>query len=521
MFVVRPEHPGLTSNRPPFVTRAFALRKRLNSRMPEQAKETPPPAPQKPLEDQIRTTTHSARIGGKKISYTVTTGTIVLRQESEKDGASEGEKARASVFFVAYTRDDVKDPSARPITFSFNGGPGSSSVWLHLGVLGPKRVLMDDHGFPLPPPGKLVDNEYSILDETDLVFIDPVGTGYSRAVEGEKPKPFQGFKGDIESVGDFIRLFVTRFKRWISPKFLIGESYGTTRAAGLSGYLQDRHGLYLNGIMLVSVAMDFQTLLFDHTNDLPYAVLLPSYTATAWYHGKIDGDLQTMLRQSEDFATNVYYTALFKGGSLSARDQGRVARELSRLTGLSRAFIEHCKLRVDLFRFTKELLRDQGQTVGRLDSRYKGMDRDSAGDRFEYDPAMAAIMGPYTSAMNHYVRHDLNFELDLPYEILSSKVWQGWSYAEFENKYVSVTETLRSAMTKNPHLKVLVASGYFDLATPYFAAEWTVNHLGLEESVRTNLTSTVYEAGHMMYVHLESLKRMKRDLAGFIAAALG
>lgn len=488
--------------------------------MTEQAKPEPAPAPKPAPEDRISVTKHTARIGGKKIAYTVTTGTMVLRAESEKDGASEGEKPKATVFFVAYTRDDVKDASSRPITFSFNGGPGSSSVWLHLGVLGPKRVDMGEEGFDATPPVKFIENEFSLLDQTDLVFIDPVGTGYSRATEGEKAKDFAGFKRDIESVGDFIRLYTTRHHRWLSPKFLIGESYGTTRAAGLSGYLQDRHGLYLNGIVLISVVLDFQTLLFEHGNDMPYVMILPSLTATAWYHGKLKGDLPELLAESETFAVNEYARALLLGAALSTKDRAVIVRKLARLTGLSREFIERCNLRPDLFRFVKELLRDRALTVGRLDSRYTGMDRDSAGERFEYDPAMAAISGPYTAAMNHYVRAELGFELDLPYEILSGKVWQSWSYSDFENKYVSVVETLRQAMTKNPHLKVLVMGGYFDLATPYFAAQWTVNHLGLDERLRENITSSVFDAGHMMYVHKPSLERMKLELSDFIKASL-
>jgi carboxypeptidase C (cathepsin A) len=492
--------------------------------MTDQAKPDVDPGkvlPPKPaLEDKISLTKHTAKIGAKKIAYTVTTGTMVLRSESEKDGASEGEKPKATVFFVAYTRDDAKDGVARPITFSFNGGPGSSSVWLHLGVLGPKRVDLGQDGFDGAPPTKFIENEFSLLDQTDLVFIDPVGTGFSRATEGEKAKDFAGFKHDIESVGDFIRLYTTRHNRWLSPKFLIGESYGTTRAAGLSGYLQDRHGLYLNGIILVSVVLDFQTLLFDHGNDLPYVLILPSLTATAWYHGKISGDLPALLTESETFAVNEYSRALLLGASLGEKERAQIARKLARLTGLSREFIERCNLRPDLFRFTKELLRDQALTVGRLDSRYTGMDKDSAGERFEYDPSMSAISGPYTAAMNHYVRAELGFELDLPYEILSGKVWQSWSYAEFENKYVSVVDTLRQAMTKNPHLKVLVMGGYFDLATPYFAAEWTINHLGLDERLRANISSSVFDAGHMMYVHKPSLERMKAELSAFIRDAL-
>ena len=242
--------------------------------------------------DEIAVTQHAVTINGREVKYTVTAGTIVLKEEEEKEEKAEGEKAKATIFFVAYTRDDVEDVSRRPLTFSFNGGPGSSSVWLHLGVLGPRRVLADDDGNLLPPPYRLVDNEYSILDVTDLVFIDPVSTGFSRAVAGEMPKQFHDFKKDIESVGEFIRLYTTRARRWTSPKFLIGESYGTTRAGGLSGFLQERHGMYLNGIMLVSSILNFQTARFTPGNDLPYILFLPTYSATAWYHGRLPVELQ-------------------------------------------------------------------------------------------------------------------------------------------------------------------------------------------------------------------------------------
>jgi carboxypeptidase C (cathepsin A) len=452
---------------------------------------------------------------------------MVLKEESEakgeKEGEAEGEKPKATIFFIAYTRDGVDDLTRRPITFSFNGGPGSSSVWLHLGALGPRRVEMGDAGALLPPPWQLVDNADSVLDITDLVFIDPVSTGYSRPVLGEKAKQFHGFKRDIESVGDFIRLYTSRYQRWSSPKFLIGESYGTTRAAGLSGYLQERHGMFLNGLMLVSAILNFQGYEFDPGNDLPYITHLPTYAATAWYHKQLTGELQNLeltalLIEVQAFAHGEYNLALTRGASTSPEQRERIVQKLSGYTGLSEDYIERCNLRVEIHRFTKELMRRHRRTVGRLDTRFLGIDRDSAGEHYEHDPSMSAILGPYTASFNHYVRAELKFEKDLPYEILNFKVWP-WSFAEHENRYLDVAETLRKAMSMNPFLKVFVANGYYDLATPYAATEYTFNHLGLDPDLLPNVSMSYYPAGHMMYVHLPSLAKLKNDLAAFIDSA--
>lgn len=471
--------------------------------------------------DELVENKHTVTVNGKELNYTTITGRIVLKEESEKDGESEGEKAKASIFFIAYTKDGVEDPGSRPITFSFNGGPGSSSVWLHLGVLGPKRLLMDPDGNQLKPPHQLVENQYTLLEDTDLVFIDPVSTGYSRAVVGEKARQFHGFKKDIESVGDFIRLYVTRYQRWRSPKFLIGESYGTTRASGLSGYLQNRHGMFLNGIMLVSAVLDFSTIDFNPGNDLPFIFFLPSYTATAWYHKRLPEDLQQdlykALRESSEFALGEYTSALIKGSNLKGAERDQIRAKLKRLTGLSEDYLERTNLRILIFRFCKELLRDQRRTVGRLDSRFTGIDRDSVGAEFEYDPSMSNIMGPYTSAFYDYVRGELNYSNDLPYEILTGKV-HPWSFAEHENQYVYVSETLREAMTTNPFLRIHVANGYYDLATPFLATEYTFNHLGLDETLQKNISMSYYEAGHMMYIHMPSLEKLKRELSNFITA---
>lgn len=491
---------------------------------------TQPATDTKPTpQDNLVTTHHTIIIDGQAIAYTVTAGTIVLKEEAEKkgeeEGASEGEKPKASIFFIAYTKDGVDDAASRPLTFSFNGGPGSSSVWLHLGVLGPRRVLLDDDGFALKPPYRLVNNEASLLDVTDLVFIDPVSTGFSRPAPGEKAKDFHGFTKDIESVGDFIRLYTSRYRRWLSPKFLAGESYGTTRAAGLSGYLQQRHGLWLNGIMLVSSILDFQTADFNPGNDLPHLLFLPTYTATAWYHRRLPTDLQAqplaeVLARVEAFVMGDYARALLQGSALPAGQRAAISRQLARFTGLTEDYVERADLRIEIFRFVKELLREQRRTVGRLDSRYTGIDRDAAGEQFEFDPSYAAIQGAYTACFNDYVRGDLQFESDLPYEILKG-LYQTWSYKEFENQYVNVAETLRKAISMNPHLRVHVANGYYDLATPYFATAYTFNHLGLDPSLLDNVGMSFYEAGHMMYVHLPSLRKLKAELAGFIAAAAG
>ena len=481
--------------------------------------DTPKPEPK----DNLVETKHVVTINGRKINYTVTCGTIVLKEETEKEGKAEGHKPKAEIFFIAYTRDGMKSLKKRPVTFSFNGGPGSSSVWLHLGVLGPRRIVTDEDGNLLQPPYELIENEYSILDQTDLVFIDPVSTGYSRAVEGEKPRDFHAFKRDIEYVGDFIRLYCSRYGRWTSPKFLAGESYGTTRAAGLSGYLQERHGMYLNGILLISVVLNFQTIRFPVGNDLPYILYLPSMAATAWYHNKLEDKLQASLEDTvnevRQFAMTEYTLALMQGAALAEDEKAKIEKKLARYLGVSLDYVKLCNLRVQYFRFCKELLRDKHRTVGRLDSRFIGIDRDAAGEHFEYDPSYAVIQGPYTATFNDYVRQELNFESDLPYEILTGKVWP-WNYEPHQNEFANVAETLRKAMTVNPFLKLYVANGYFDLATPFLATEYTFNHMDLDPTLLDNITIHYYEAGHMMYAHLPSLAQMKIDMDGFLATAV-
>ncbi|MHA2502017.1 MAG: S10 family peptidase [Candidatus Kariarchaeaceae archaeon] len=468
-------------------------------------------------EERVSETRHSVTIRGNPIDYIARAGTMIIHYEEDEKKP----KAKAEVFYISYTK--VGDEPNRPLTFSFNGGPGSSSVWLHLGLLGPKRVISEKDEQPVPPPYKLVENDYSILDLTDLVFIDPVSTGWSRPVPGEKAEQFHSYEKDLESVGEFIRLYTSRAKRWTSPKFLIGESYGTTRAAGLSGLLQQKHGMYLNGIMLVSSILNFQTARFFVGNDFPYMLFLPTYTATAWYHNKLNPELQSdlegTLNKARDFASHEYNLALMKGDKLSEEEKDNIASKLSDLTGLSKEYVLSTNLRINIHRFTKELRRDERLTVGRLDSRFTGRDRDSAGAQYEYDPSYAVIQGPYTATMYDYVTRELEFENDLPYNILSS-LYETWKYDKQQNQYLNVGETLRKAMSMNPFLKVFVANGYYDLATPFFATEYTMDHLQLEPELQGNLSMSYYEAGHMMYLKEEALAKLQQDLSEFFTSAL-
>ncbi len=486
----------------------------------EKDEEKPEPPPHH--EDTFSETTHTVAIDGQTIEYTATAGHMVVKEE-------EGKK-QASFFSVSYIRNDVEDRRARPVIFSFNGGPGSSSVWLHLGALGPRRVVLREDGMPVAPPGRLVDNEHSILDVADLVFIDPISTGYSRAIPEEDAKNFHHFTKDLESVGEFIRMWLARNHRWGSPKFLAGESYGTTRSAGLAGHLLKRHGLYFNGLILISSILNFQTTGFDSDtwtfrrgNDLPYVVFLPTYAATAWYHGKVAAEYQSMsledfVAEVERFASSDYTLALHEGSRLPAGRRQEIIEQLAAYTGLAESYVEQSDLRIEILRFCKELLRSEGRTVGRIDSRYTGIDRLRTGHMMENDPSIDATMGVYTSALNDYVRGDLAYESDLPYEILTDRV-HPWDYEDFKNAYVDVSETLRETMSRNPFMKVYVGNGYFDLATPHFATEYTFAHLGLDPALQDNVTMAYYPAGHMMYVHLESLAAMRHDIATFVTGA--
>ena len=476
---------------------------------------SPSPATKAEAAAEPVVTRHELRLPGRVLRYSVTTGLMPL--------VNEAGETEAHIFYMAYVADRPGGPEQRPLMFSFNGGPGSSSVWLHLGALGPRRVRMLEDGALPAPPFELVDNEHTWLDQTDLVFIDPVGTGYSRAAKPELGKKFWGLQGDIESVGEFIRLYLTRYERWASPLFLVGESYGTTRAAGLAGYLVDR-GIAFNGILLVSSILNFQTARFNTGNDLPYVLFLPTYAATAWYHKRLPADqqqrpLREFLDEVERWAAGDYAEALAKGDRLTAEERREVQQRLARYTGLDPAWLDATELRVEIQRFTKELLRDQKRTVGRLDSRIKGWDLLAATERPEFDPSMAAIRTPYTAMFNHYVRTALGYKTDLTYHILGGGIGP-WDWGSAGGGHPDTSEALRSAFAKNPYMKLFVASGFYDLATPYFATEYTLSHMGLEPSVRANVRTAEYEAGHMMYIHAGELARLKKDVSAFLQQAL-
>lgn len=459
-------------------------------------------------------TRHQLKLASNEVlSYTATTGYMDMRDEKDT--------LKANLFFIAYTKDGEPDPAKRPILFSFNGGPGSSSVWLHMGALGPKLVLMTEEGNSLPPPYKYADNPHSWLDKADIVFIDPMMTGYTRPAGRTPQSEFTGYDNDLRFVGDFIRLYTSRYGRWSSPKFIAGESYGTTRAAGLTGYLQDRHGFYINGVILISAILDFGTVRADRGNDLPYALQLPTFSATSWYHKKLDprySSLAALLKEVQQFATGEYAQALMKGDRLTAAERTTIINKLHDYTGLSKDFIDEANLRLTVGRFNKELMRREGKTVGRLDSRIIGQDYDRAGESYDYDPSYErAIYGGYTAALNDYVRRVLKYENDLPYEILTGRVG---SWVNSQNRYLNVAETLRGAIVKNPHLKVWICNGYYDMATPYFATDYVIHHMFLPTDLQRNISFTYYEAGHMMYIHKPSLLQLKKDYDQFMNTVL-
>jgi carboxypeptidase C (cathepsin A) len=452
---------------------------------------------------------HEISIGGATLRYKSVAGLMPIKN-------ARGD-IEAHIYSTAYLLDGAADPSKRRLVFAFNGGPGSSSVWLHLGAIGPRRVRMNDDGTMPAAPYHMEPNEGTWLDHADLVFIDPVGTGYSRAASPEIAKKFFGLRGDIESVGEFIRMWLTRHRRWLSPVFLAGESYGTTRAAGLSRWLVDR-GIALNGIALVSTILNFQTVRFAPGNDLAYALMLPTYTATAWYHKRLAAglqkDLRAALKESESYALGGYMEALNKGDRLTAAEREAAIRQLARLTGLEERYVARADLRVTLSQFMAELLRDKGLVPGRLDSRLTGPAQRGISDAPEFDPSMTAIRPPYTAAWNHYVRADLGYENDAEYHILGGGIGP-WDW-DASNRYADVGDALRSAMARNPYMKIYVGQGYYDAATPYYAAWYTLEHMGLAPELRANIRRHEYESGHMYYIHVDSLRRMKKDIAGFL-----
>ncbi len=453
----------------------------------------------------------SISINGLKVPYRVSTGKLQLKQD---DG-----KARASIFHVSYERTDVKDASTRPVMFAFNGGPGSSAVWLHIGVLGPKIIKLPGDGTSAPlPPARVADNPLSILDVCDLVFVDPVSTGYSRAEKDVKPGDFHGLDEDIESVGDFIRRWISEHDRWASPKFLLGESYGGIRVAGLSHHLQTRYGMSLNGVVLLSSLLDFATLQPAQGNDLAYQVFLPALTGTAHFHKKISGDRDALVKQCAEFAFGEYAAALLKGTALDPADRANLAAKLEKFTGIAAAtWIAH-ELRIDSTLFRAELLRKEGKVVGRFDARVAWDATDKASQYPDYDPSYSLAYGAFSTAMLDYLGRDLGYKEDQPYEILTGKVMP-WKW-NANNEVVNLSERLATAMRDNPHLKVLVMAGYTDLATPPEGVAYSIRHLlDLPENVRGNISTTTYDGGHMFYLNPPDLIKTRTDLVKFIQGA--
>lgn len=458
-------------------------------------------------------TQHRMALDGTTLAYTASTGMMPIRN---KDGVTEG-----NIFYVYYKRDGGNS-ATRPISFIFNGGPGSSTVWLHMGAFGPKIVRLNDDGTNPPPPYGLKDNAYTLLDQTDLVFLDPVGTGYSRAVKPEWGEKFWGLDEDVRATGEFIRMFLSREQRWGSPKFVGGESYGTTRAAHLAGWLVD-NGIALNGVMMISTVLNFQASRQSHGNDLGWIGYLPTYTATAWYHRKLPQDLQALpleqvLQQVERWTDSTYLLALHAGDRISPSARQKVAGELARFTGLTPEFVEQSDLRIPLSRFNGELLRDQRRYVGRLDSRFTSFALDQGAESGTFDPSEASIRNSFTSVFNDYARTDLKYHNDDTYYILGGGIGP-WKYPQQGQGYPDVTPSLERAFAKNPAMRMYVGSAYYDAATPYWAVEYTLAHLRIAPEVRRNITVEYFKSGHMFYIEAESMDKMRRGLRTFMEGA--
>lgn len=458
--------------------------------------------PLPPPEEKSSVTHHNAKIGGQQINYTATAATYIIKAD---DGSP-----KAVFFFAAYTKDET-DTTKRPVSFVYNGGPGSASSYTHMG-LGPKRIVLTDDGFGMPAPYSVAENGDSPLDVTDLVFVDAISTGFSRPAPGENPSQFYGLEQDAIYFSDFIYQYLTRNERWASPKFLIGESYGTTRSAQLSLVLKQRHQIYLNGIVLVSSVgfgswgSDDRTIFF-----------LPTLIASAWYHRLLPPDLQKLsiadlAQQARQFAHGEYAAALEKGDELSPAEYQKTVKNLAHFTGLSPKYIEQTNLRVNPQRWFKELLRDKRQTVGRIDARFLGVDSDAAGERYEYDASLASYDGSYVAMFQDYVRRELKWNTDMFYT-LTARV-QPWD----QGQPGQPADSLRSAMNQQTYLKVLVLCGYYDVATPFNGIEHTVSHMSLEPPIRKNISFAYYEAGHMMYIEKKSREKMHRDVSAFITS---
>ncbi|MCL4511312.1 MAG: carboxypeptidase [Bacteroidetes bacterium] len=488
---------------------------------PEKGDSTEAAEPKVPKPVQI-VTHHSITINGQMIRYTATTGTLLLKDENDKPIALFG--------FTAYTKDGVTDPSTRPITFAYNGGPGSSSIWLHMGAVGPKRVVIDDPEATPPAPYKIEDNPYSLLDVTDLVMVDPVGTGFSRPVGKAKGADFWGVDQDIKSVSEFIFQYIRANDRWNSPKFLLGESYGTTRSAGVADYLYEKMGIAVNGVVFVSTVFNFETLAFAPGNDLPYILYLPTYAAVAWYHHVLPSqpaDMESFLQNVRKFAKGEYADALFKGAATDSTEFRNVVDKLYKYTGISKSYWMKANLRVSEPQFTDELLREHGLTVGRLDARYEGPTADLLSEYASYDPQSSTISPVFITDFLNYLHTDLKFPTDETYHIAAygnkdfKWEWKQQGRGEFHFQMPNVSPNLADVMAKDPYLNILVLNGYFDLATPFFATEYTMDHLGNNiPDLKNRIHMKYFKAGHMMYIRSESLPTFKSDITHFMESMI-
>jgi len=466
-----------------------------------------------PLPDKISQTSHSIRLDGKEIKYTATVGTLPIVLD---DG-----KVAARMFFVAYTKDG-EEAKNRAIAFLHNGGPGSATIWLHMGSFAPRHVQMGEEGFQPAPPFRLVDNENSLIDVSDVVFIDAIDTGYSRTLPGVNAAQFHGQAGDIRAFGEFINSYLTLYGRWPSPKYLIGESYGTIRSAGLALELQDRHGIELNGVVLISSLLTYQTLSPAPDNDVAYASNIETFAADAWFHKKLPPDLQQqtlkqVVDQARAFAFGDYMTALTRGNTLSDAERKAMAQQTARITGLSPQFVEAANLRITAARFRKELLRDRRLVLGRNDGRFTAIDRDAAGEQQEFDPSFLALQGAYTAMFHDLLNNDLKWSTELGYPTAGNV--RPWTYDQ--NRYMDMTDALRSAMTRNPHLRVFVACGYYDMATIMGGSEFNFTHLAYDKAVTDRVSFGYYEAGHMIYIRPSAHRQLKQDLVKFMERSRG
>lgn len=463
--------------------------------------------PAEPASEKVVTKDATVTIAGNDVQYTTSAATITL----QKDDGTE----RAEVFYVSYIRKGVSDKAERPVMFAFNGGPGSSAVWLHLGALGPRLVQTTPDGTQaVPPPVTLVPNAHSILDVADLVFIDPVSTGYSRKSKDSKNSEFHGVKGDIASVSDFIRRWISENDRWHSPKFLLGESYGGIRAAGVANALQEDYGMSLNGVVLLSSLLDFRTLRPSEGDPITHQVFLPAMVAAAHHHGSVLGNRDELVQAAREFAFSDYSLALQQGSDIDPAFKAKVAARLSELTGIDVTLWLSSDLRLGSSRFRKELLREQNLVLGRFDARVAWPAEDAEGDYPSYDPSYSVVYGAFSTAMLDFLTRELGYEQTKPYEILTRSV-HPWDWGK-GNSFVNLTGDLRTALTHNPHLRVLVMCGKTDLATPPDNMLYSLRQGFLNAHARTRIETTWYEAGHMFYLNQPDLEKMRVDLVDFI-----